>query len=394
MATTKALLIPGDRPPTLASIKRQVLFFDSVLLMHPSDAAILNDREVSETFPHRRIAWGQIWPYPRSGDYDDEYRRISAQSERAQARGLLRFLSPTKALQPTDTWVAVAALTQKEALLRAAIPDFDRCTPPLYLRQGWYNLTIPSETGCESRYMWMQAVEMGALPDVGIEWTRTAIGRLGRTIKTIRRASFEGAVPLAIDASSQNVCLALGAQAYDTQPRPADLASLAIALDVVDPGALDAALCDMAWTEVLSIRKEILPSVAKLRGLLQASVRAARRPQNSDLHAYANALQALKSEYVKASNDLQEAWRRIGFRTVEAAATGLPSVGLLALAPSPTWAAALMGFGLGVLAKTIGGAPADIRAMVKASNALKASPLFAFHNLEAIAHAAAQIPPK
>lgn len=46
----KALLLPGDEPPSETTLKRQLLFFADVLIVDPCDRAILNKGEISEPF--------------------------------------------------------------------------------------------------------------------------------------------------------------------------------------------------------------------------------------------------------------------------------------------------------------------------------------------------------
>ncbi|MDP8998681.1 MAG: hypothetical protein M3O46_01060 [Myxococcota bacterium] len=48
MTSFKALILPADDPPLHAAVKRQLLFFDSVLLVDPqSDRAILNQGDLA-----------------------------------------------------------------------------------------------------------------------------------------------------------------------------------------------------------------------------------------------------------------------------------------------------------------------------------------------------------
>lgn len=377
----KALLIPGDVPPTLSSIKRQLLFFDSLLVPTPEDSAILNKNDVSETFPNgQTLRWGELCPYPRSFSYDDQYRLLRADAERATRTGKLQFvrLAARSPEDATQNWVAALAALKSDSLVRAALPDHQVGTSPIYLRTGsWYNTVVLAATGFESKYQWMTQLDSAPAIPIDEEWRRVALGRLGRALKVIRRASMDNAIPLAVDPTNRSICLALGAQAYGGIPTPQQLADVAVALDTVDPAALDAALESMTWDDVFRLRKEILPSVAKLRGLIVASVRAAAKPQNADLKAYLEALAEIKGTYRKTQDELSASWRNMGFRTLEVVASAVAS-GLTVFVPSADWTRRLTDAAIVIVAKALGGAGADIRTIMRAGRARKAAPLFAF----------------
>lgn len=394
LTSTKAILIPADAPPSQSSIKRQLLFFDSLLVPLPEDAALLNKNEIQEVFPDGyRLQWGEIGPYPRSLSYVDQHRLLRAQAEPATRSGKLQFvdLGARSAPDATQNWVAAVAALKTESLVRAALPDHNPGSPPTMLNSNsGYNVIVPSRTGYESKYHWLTQLDAQAALPVDELWRRVAMGRLGRAMKVVRRASADGAIPLALDPTNQNICLALGAQAYGDLPTPQYLSSAAVALDTVDPVALDAALDTMDWADVLRVRKEILPSVSKLRGLLVASVRAAARPQNSGIEPYLAALGQLKEDYRRAEDDARSAWTKVGFRVLEAsAAAGL--TGLTAIAPSATWATVFTSIAIATVVKAIGGTGADVHTILRAGKKQKASPLFAFDGLVALGNAELKI---
>ena len=279
MTSTKAILIPGDVPPAQSTIKRQLLFFDSLLVPAPDDAALLNENEVAEVFPDGyTLHWGELGPYPRSVSYDDSYRLLRANAEFATRSGKLQFVrvGARSAKEATQNWMAAVAALKTESLVRAALLDHaPDAVPPNMNSNAGYNMVVPSRTGYESQYHWLTQVDSQAAVPLDELWRRVAMGRLGRAMKIVRRAAAEGAIPLAADPTNRDICLALGAQAYGDLPTPQHLSSAALALDAVDPIALDAALDTMGWPEVLRIRKEVLPAVSKLRGLIVAAVRTA-----------------------------------------------------------------------------------------------------------------------
>lgn len=240
------------------------------------------------------------------------------------------------------------------------------------------NMVIVSAAGYESQFHWLTQLDSKPAITLPEEWRAVALGRLGRALKIVRRASANNAIPLATDPTNRDICLALGAQAYGDLPNPRDLAAAAVALDTVDPVALDAALSTMSWAEVLRVRREVLPAVAKLRGVLQASVKAAARPQNAGLEPYLTALGKIRSDYQSAGEEAGKAWTQIGIRLAE---TGVSTAaGLTVVAPSITWAAALASGATALVAQAITGLGTDIKSIWR-GGVQKASPLFAFDGL-------------
>jgi len=349
------------------------------------DANILNKGEINEVFPDGSgMQWGELAPYPRSPTYDDQFRLLRIRSQRAIRTGKLRFIQQF-ARTPEDAiknWVAALSALQIEPVNRAALPDYEVGTPPPYIGPGpGFNMVIPSYTGFDSKYLWLKELNSRPAIDIDESWRRLALGRLGRVMKVVRRASAENAIPLATDPINQNICLALGAQAFGDIPTPSKLANAAISMDAVDPIALESAVESMTWDEVFRVRREILPSVARLRGLLISSVRAASKPDNTDFESYMNALQEIKDGYRSTQDEVREAWRKIGIGTGTAAATATVTSGLSALAVGASWANVVTAVAISTVANAIGVAAPNVQNIMKAGKAQKASPLFAFDRI-------------
>jgi hypothetical protein len=382
MTTTKALILPADTPPRRTSIKRQLLFFDSLLLIDPvSDFAILNAGEISETFPDGRgLQWGEYGSYSRSSDYVEAYRVLFAETSRLQNQGKIRILKAAlpSVMDPKFNWIASVAASRDEALVRAALPDYRSGTEAYYRKYGgWYVAAIPTLANQESVHTWMLGTNHYEMPNIDIEWNQVGWVRLGRALKSLRRAGVESAVPLALDSVNQNICVALGARAYRQMPSVSDLAAQVIALDVVDPLRLDEALVDMTWDNVVRLRKEVLPHAAKLRKLLEDSVIAARKPQNADVEVYSRALAELKEKHKRATNELHDAWRKLGFNTLNAGVAAA-SGGLSTLVPPGGWAPVLLGIAGAFVASMAKGTAADLHKVIVASKARKVTPLLFF----------------
>ena len=385
MSTAKALILPADVPPRASSVKRQLLFFDSVLLIDPeSDAAILNPGEVSETFENgRTVRWGEYCPYSRSSEYVESHRLLFAATHKLQTQGKIRILkaAPASVMDPKFSWIASAAASQDEVLLRSALPDYQPEADPYYLKpNSWYLGMVPSAIGYESKHRWMLESSHRELPELATEWNRLGWVRLGRTIKSLRRAGIESALPVALERVNQNICLALGSKSYKNPPSAPDLANHAISVDVVDPAHLDDKLNDLTWDEVVQLRKAVLPHVAKLRQLLVDAVAIAQVPQNADPQAYLRALRELKEKHKRATNDAREAWSRLSFKTVETAALSTMG-GLSTLAPPGGWAHVIQAIALAFVTNMAKGALGDVTKLQAARDNLKASPLLFFDTL-------------
>ena len=376
---TAALVLPSDTPPRRSRIKRLLLFFDSVLLIDPSDAAILNDGDLFEVFPNgRTIRPGPLGPFPVSPDYADSFRALSAETSKLQGRGLLRFLKPPppSRADPRVNWIASVGASKDEALLRSALPDHRAGEEPVYLQRGGYVGVVMSDEHYPSKNSWLLGEQHAPLPDVDLMLSRLAWTRMGRCLKAIRRAHLEGAVPVALDPVSTNMSVSLGTRCYPSPPSPGDLAHTAMALDAVDPRELDAALANLGWDEVARLRKEVLPHAARLRQVLVDHVRSTRSLQNAGLEPYAAALAGLRSKQQAAMEQYRDAWRKLGFTAVGAGISGLSAISL----PS-SLALVVVALAATVVAGSAKTAPADIHRIVTARTKRRANPLFFFYGL-------------
>jgi hypothetical protein len=157
----------------------------------------------------------------------------------------------------------------------------------------------------------------------------------------------------------------------------------AIAMDLVDPFALDDALRDMAWDQVVRLRKEVLPHVSKLRQALLGDVASARLSLTAGVDEYRQALSVRKDEQRRQVDIVREAWRKLGFKTAEVTA-GVAvgavgrelAVGLHALPVA--WVPALVAFAGAFLGKMLPGSFENASKAVSAYRKMRASPLFFF----------------
>ena len=119
------LVIPGDSPPKVSSLKRQVLFFDSISLVHPDDRAVINDCELAEKFPGMEIKRSEYASYPRSYDYEDELRSIIDDTRTIQNRGIIRISHPYvfSSEDAGANFMLYNSVISDENLILSAVPD-------------------------------------------------------------------------------------------------------------------------------------------------------------------------------------------------------------------------------------------------------------------------------
>ena len=381
-----ALIIPGDDPPRRSAIKRQLLFFDAVSLPDPEDIALLNDHEVREELPGGTVYWSRRAPYPRSEGYAETLKLILEETTTLRNRGKLRVLTRDQSrhlVDPGSHWVAYSLAVRDEELVRAAIPDHHPGKPAIALPSGVYIGLEISAPGHPSKYS-PPPGQPSAMPAIGDEWNALAQIRVGRAIKYLRIATAGGTVPLALDLPNENLLKSVGERAYEGSPRVDQMANTAIAVDAVDPIALEKVLVDMSWSDVISLRKLILPHTAALRALLVQRVTRAIHSGSIEPAAFLQEMSKLRDEYQKAQDEVAKRWTEAGVGLVTRAlpVTAALQAGLTAL-PVPASVGGLVLRILTGLATTAGTMANEAKGWFAARAALKAQPLLFFDTLPA-----------
>ncbi|MFA6253486.1 MAG: hypothetical protein WC687_04445 [Patescibacteria group bacterium] len=376
----KTLLLPGDTPPRRSRIKRLLLFSDSVILIDPSDKAVVNDGEIVEQFPNMTIRWTSRGPFPRSNDYEDVMKNILAETVGLQRDGRIQILKPTgySEVDPGINWTLHQSALSNEALVRASVPDMLPSVPEPKPPTGVYTGMAMAQSGYKSKY------------DIGFKtpfdfpamkgWTGYAWGRLGRAIKFIRRAYGLDAYPIAVDPINNSILQAIGNLTFEVSPKPDLLAQMTIAT-WVEPEKLEAALIDMSWTEVIRLRKEVLPAIGSLRTNLTNKVQELGLRAAKDMDAYVREFGKIKQEYEVEKEKLADAWEKLklgGALKLSGAIAG--GYGLNLFAGPMSW--------IDLTQKIIGlGAAAgaalspEITALVPARRKVLSHPLFVFEKI-------------
>jgi hypothetical protein len=316
-ATLTGFILPGEQPPRRSSIKRQLLFFDSVWIVDPSDSSLLNMGDISQKYPDGlEIQWTNRVPFPRSDGYTESIAQIVDETKRFQGMGLIKILLPTtcrKHVEPLSHWLVYQTSITDTNLVRAAVPDKSSGPPPVKMPSGVYAGGETYRVGPNQLQVSTVDLRIPAkLQDAELDWTHLAWSRLGRTLKYTRIAQSLDACPIALDEANESLCLALGSGSSPTTPALAQLADFAIALDVVDAEALDNGLMNMTWDEVIQLRKSVRPHVQRLRNVLVKQVRRQAGSSGLDLAAFRKELTGIKDQFRKAQDDLSKAWQEAG----------------------------------------------------------------------------------
>jgi hypothetical protein len=72
---SRILITPAETIPKEETIKRLLLFFNTVFLIHPDDAALINDGEVVIEAPNHlnKYTWAPRVIYPREDNYKEKF---------------------------------------------------------------------------------------------------------------------------------------------------------------------------------------------------------------------------------------------------------------------------------------------------------------------------------
>jgi hypothetical protein len=378
----RGLVMPGDTVVPSGKLKKQLLFFDEVILSDPSDGSLIADRElqhISSDGSH------ELWeaergPFPRHADYEAHFSELLRGTETLQRRGKLRVLRPQD-WRVVDPWLRMnlhlAAIADAE-LVRSAIPDFSekkRVEYPdgIVYARGVFHL----EGQPPPQMLQLRRDPPYRIPDIDDHWNSVAYLRLGRTVKYVRVAQINDAAPVAWDDSTSGILEAIGRLAFRELPSPEMIAAVAIELDVFEPQELEAALEEMPWTEVVKIRKEILPHIAQYRSKIVLTAQRLYRAQVRDIDQYRKIVEADRQSLNAAQEELLKAWQGL---KIMAVFRGLGGAGATSLIIPSDWTD-LLGRILTGLAVGIGVLAGDIKTFLQTRERVGRHPLFVIDRL-------------
>jgi hypothetical protein len=191
-------------------------------------------------------------------------------------------------------------------------------------------------------------------------------------------AQINDAAPVAWDDSTSGILETLGRLAFRELPSPEMIAAAAIELDVFEPQELEAALGEMPWTEVVKIRKEILPHIAQYRSKIVQTAQRLYRAQVRNIDQYRKIVEADRQSLNSAQEELLKAWQGL---KIMAAFRGLGGAGAASLIIPPSDWTDLLGSILTGVAVGIGVLASDIKTFLQTRERVQAQPLFVIDRL-------------
>ncbi|MFA6970187.1 MAG: hypothetical protein WC208_02185 [Gallionella sp.] len=337
-----ALLLPSDAPPRHSNIKRNVLFFDSVSLIDPSDKSLINGRKITEQFNQFHIWEADRATFPRTENYEDGYREIIAHTRQLQTRGIVRILNSRQSpnVDLGINWTLYNSAISNDELVRAAVPDIGNDKPSISIPSCVLSGREIHGGNQRSKYA-LDCNSPFQIPHFDEAWSDLAHLRIGRAIKFLRLAYGKNISPLASDHINHHIVTALTQHSIPcATPSQSDesLANLSISLDVMDPQSLENVLNDMSWDEVIRLRREILPRISNLRIFLMNRVNAIYQGKR-DLEIYRQEMLKTRLEFESMKESLAEEWGklRIGATFKFGGISGASATGLTLLPSFNTW---------------------------------------------------------
>jgi len=304
--------MPTDEVITQGKLKKQLLFFDEVILSDPSDRSVIADFEISDTYPDgMKIQQAARGAFTREEDYEAKFAELIVDANQLQRRGILRVLKP-KDWRSIDPWLRVhlyETAIADERLVKSAIPDISE-NKSIKIPKGIMSGLDVVRSGWE-RIPQIRTDKPFKIKGVDDYWNAMAHLRIGRAIKYIRIAQIKNAIPVATDDSTSDLLLSMGQLAFQELPEPDILASLSISLDVVDSQELENVLDGLPWEDIAKIRREILPHVANYR---LAIIKKAKRLYKSnvlDFNRYRDLIDSDRTSFNEAQEQLKKAWQGI-----------------------------------------------------------------------------------
>ena len=383
-----ALILPGDEPIKDVTLKKHLLFFDSLTLANPADEALINEGDIIEKFPEATITWAARNSFPRTPNYLDDFNSLLEDTKHFQNRGLIRITNkrPSVNLDPgMDYSIWHSAVGEKD-LVKAAIPDFAlHNQPPLQRATYMYGGAI-GINGNPSKYSLDGIIPRYTIEGIDERWSIYSHLRLGRFLKFLRKANALGLIPISNDEANSSLLNAVASKTNSLRPdiinySNEQLATLAFSLDVFDFDSLNKVLIDMSWRDVERLRKITLPGISNLRQHVIKSAKKLRTSDLSDIDTYTNLITALNSDYKSKKEKVAEEWERLRIASVlkVGGVVGLSGAaeitGLAATVITNPWEAVLMKVLCGSLVASAA-ISTELKGLLPARNAVKQHPLY------------------
>ena len=368
--------MPGDAVIPAGKLKKQILFFDEVILPDPADRSLVADSEISDTYPNgMTIYQAARSPFTREEDYELKFSELIIGTDQLQQRGILKVLHPND-WRAIDPWFRVhlyEAAIADERIVKSAIPDISE-NKQIKIPDGIISGGDLLLSGWK-RIPQIRTDKPYKIEGIDDYWNAMAHLRIGRAIKYIRVAQIKNAAPAAVDDSTSDILLSLGQLSFQELPPPDMLANLTISMDVIDSQELEKALEVLPWEDIIQIRREILPKVANYRAAIINKARKIYQAHVTDFEKYRELVKTDRSTLDAAKERLQKAWQGLkivgSFKGV-ATTAGTGATGLLI--PSD-WTGLLATILTGIAIGT-GAVASEVKDVLQARDSVMKQPLF------------------
>lgn len=379
-----AFILTSDEPISAVTFKRLLLTHNKVYFSDISDEAIVNEKEVIESFDRMKVAWTACGHYPRVTKYNEKYTRALEGSGAALNRQLLRPIKShdIKSVDPGIHWMCYNASLSNKTLVEAASIDASAQKPDLPLPNTILGGLEIAPSGMKSKYS-VDFKDPTDIPGIHKDWNWICRLRVGRALKSIRLAQALGASPIAIDNINSEISLALMKQNSPLSFNNDSIMDFVIDMNIVDIEKLEEVLSTVSWRDVLKLRKEILPIVSKTKKILEERTNKISRFNYPNPEEYLCALRELKKEFEDIKTIESEAWEslRIGSILKIGGVAGTIGIGSIAM---PSFNSlhdiiiALISTGL-LTAATLN---QELKKLIPARRKVREHPLFLIEKLE------------
>jgi hypothetical protein len=365
--------MPADTVVSLGKIKKELLFFDQVLIPDPSDRALVADSEISDTYPGgMTIVQAFRAPFTREDDYEAKFAELIAGTDQLQRRDILKVIQPNE-WRSIDPWLRVhlyESAIADERLVKSAIPDMSE-NKQIKIPNGVISGLDIVKSGWK-RIAQVRTDKPFKIQGIDDYWNTMAYLRVGRAVKYVRVSQIKNASPIAVDESSNDILLSLGQMAFQDLAQPDILAGLAISMDVFDSQKLENDLHSLSWEEVIKIRREILPHIANYRSEIIKKAKRIYKSQVVSFSRYNEMVDADRTALNDAREKLRIAWQGLGIAIAFKSLAGAGGANLIIPTDwNSLWARILTGIAIGS-----GTVASEIKTWLQAKECVIKQPLF------------------
>jgi hypothetical protein len=212
-------------------------------------------------------------------------------------------------MDPGINWSLYHSAISSRKLVESAIPDQHEGKPEIFIPDGVIYGGVLSKSGYKSKYE-TNFREPFTINYLDEKWTTLSHLRIGRTIKSMRKAYGESLFPISLDAVNEKIISSLLMQ-HDTFIEVQKEPFLDFSIDIVDPIELESELENLNWSEVYKLRKHLLPKTSEFRHFLIRRLKTLQNFPIKDLEAYKNELNSLNSDFLLKKEALMEEWEKL-----------------------------------------------------------------------------------